>query len=266
MPKHVYWITLLLNQFPALKTNAKTLGDGIISTFTGNPEHPGYRSTEPVLTSFIYMLVILLLALVVRSRITHTRLAAVPSEKLTLVTFFEIFFGYFYQMARDIMGVEQTKRYFSLVAGAAAFIFFSNIIGLVPGFSSPTSSLNVTLGCAICSIVIFTYAGLRENGFDFIAHLAGPKWYLAPLVFTIEFISTFVVRPITLSVRLMVNIAVDHLLGAIFMVLVTLFIPVPAMFLGILVCIVQTLVFCLLTCVYIGLATEKHHEGHEAHH
>ena len=193
----------------------------------------------------------------VRTRIKNTRLAAVPSEKLTLVTFFEIFFGYFYSMARDIMGGEQTKRYFPLVAGAAAFIFFSNIVGLVPGFSSPTSNLNVTLGCALCSVLVFIYAGFRDNGLGFLAHLAGPKWYLAPLVFLIEFISTFIVRPITLSVRLMVNIAVDHLLGSIFLVLVTLFIPVPAMFLGILVCIVQTLVFCLLTCVYIALATEN---------
>jgi F-type H+-transporting ATPase subunit a len=262
MPKHTYWITYLLDLFPALKTNAKTLGDGVISSFLGAPSHPSYRSTEPVLTAFIYMAFILLLALVVRGRVKQLKTAVVPSESLTLVTFFEIFFGYFYNMAKEIMGPVQAKRYFPLIGGAAAFIFFSNIIGLVPGFGSPTSNLNVTLGCSLAVFLVFNYAGLKEQGFAYIAHFAGPKWYLAWLIFPIEILSTCV-RAVTLSMRLMVNIAVDHLLASIFLVLVTLFVPIPAAILGILVCIVQTLVFCLLTSVYIALATEKHEEGHE---
>ena len=90
--------------------------------------------------------------------------------------------------------------------------------------------------------------------------MAGPKWYLAPLVFPIEVISTCV-RPCTLAIRLMMNMAVDHLVGAIFLGLVAVFVPIPLMFLGIIVILVQTLVFCLLTSIYIGLATE-HSESH----
>jgi len=107
MPKHTYWITYLLDMFPALKSNARTLGDGIISGAVGAPQHPSYRSTEPVLTSFIYMAFMLILALIVRSRVVNVKNAAVPSDKLTLVTFFEIFFGYFYTMAKDFMGPVQ---------------------------------------------------------------------------------------------------------------------------------------------------------------
>ncbi len=261
MPKHTYWITYLLDLFPALKSNAQTLGDGVISSFLGSPTHPTYRSTEPVLTSLIYMSFMLVLALFVRSRVIDTKNAPVPSDKLTLVTFVEIFFGYFYDMAKEIMGPVQAKRYFPVVGGAAAFIFFSNIIGLIPGFGSPTSNLNVTMGCSLAVFLVFNYAGLKEQGFAYITHFAGPKWYLAWLIFPIEILSTCV-RAVTLSMRLMVNIAVDHLLGSIFLVLVTLFVPIPALVLGILVCIVQTLVFCLLTSVYIGLATETHEEAH----
>ena len=69
------------------------------------------------------------------------------------------------------------------------------------------------------------------------------------------------VRPVTLSIRLMVNMAVDHLMASIFIGLVALFVPIPLMLLGIIVVVVQMLVFCLLSSIYIGLATEKadHH-------
>lgn len=68
-------------------------------------------------------------------------------------------------------------------------------------------------------------------------------------------------RPVTLAVRLMLNMAVDHLILGIFLALVAVFVPLPVMALGIVVVIVQTLVFTLLTSIYIGLATE-----HEEHH
>ena len=83
---------------------------------------------------------------------------------------------------------------------------------------------------------------------------------LNALIFSIEVLST-TMRLFTLAVRLMINMAVDHLIASIFLGLVALFLPVPALILGVLVIVVQTLVFCLLTSVYIGLATE-----HEEHH
>lgn len=256
MPKHTYWFTYILDMFPALKANAQNLGDSIIGH-----EHPSYRSGEPVLTAFVYIAVLLLLALMARGKLRNLDASAVPNDKLTLTTFFEVFVGYFYDMAKDVMGPANAKKFFPIIGGSALFIIFSNLIGLVPGFGSPTSSLNVTLGCAIVVFVVFNYYGLKENGLGYLKHMAGPKWYLAPLIFPIEVISTCV-RPVTLAVRLMVNIAVDHLLGSIFIGLVALFVPIPIMFLGIIVCVVQTIVFCLLTSVYIGLATEHAEEHH----
>lgn len=259
MPKHTYWLTYLLDKFPALKTNAKNLGQSIIGH-----QDPDYRSTEPVITAMLYLGILLVLALVARRKLTDLKAAAIPSENLTLTTFFEVFLGYFYDMAKDVMGAERAKRYFPLIGSLSLFIIFSNLVGMIPGVGSPTSSLNVTLGCAIIVFVAFNYYGLKENGVAYITHMAGPKWYLAWLIFPIEIISTCV-RPITLAVRLMVNIAVDHLLGALFIALVTLFVPIPIMFLGLIVCVVQTIVFCLLTSVYIGLATEPMDHGDHGH-
>lgn len=255
MPKHTYWFTFVLDLFPALKHNAQVLGH----SFLGH-QHPDWRSTEPVLTALLYMAILLALSIYVRGKFRKLDEAVVPDEKLTLPAFFEIFLGFFYGMAKDVMGPKNAKRYFPLIGGGALFIFLSNFAGLVPGFSSPTSSLNVTLGCALAVFLAFNYYGLKEQGFAYVAHLAGPKWYLAPLIFPIEVISTCV-RPVTLAMRLMVNISVDHLLAGIFLALVALFIPIPIALLGVIVCIVQTIVFCLLTSIYIGLSTE-HAEEH----
>ena len=75
------------------------------------------------------------------------------------------------------------------------------------------------------------------------------------------------IRPLTLSIRLMLNMAVDHLLVTISLGMIALFLPVPVLVLGTLVCIVQVLVFCILTSIYITLATEHedHGDGHAEH-
>jgi len=243
-----------LSKFPALQHNAENIG----YSFIGHHD-PTWRSFEPVVTSILVILLVTALALRTRATLADVDRAVVPDERLTLRTFMEAFISYFYGIARDVMGPKRAKRYFPIIGGAACFIFFSNLMALVPGLAPPTSSLNVTLGCALCVFIVFNYYGLQANGFDYVKHLAGPKWYLAVLIFPIELISTCV-RPVTLSIRLMVNMAVDHLLGTIAIGMVALLVPVPLMFLGAIVIVVQTLVFALLTSIYIGLATE--HEDH----
>jgi F-type H+-transporting ATPase subunit a len=255
MPEHTGFLTYLLARLPGLRENAHNVG----KTLIGGHEID-YRGLEPIFMSMLIILVLIYLASEVRGQFRRLNESVIPDETLTLRTFFEAFFGYFYQMAKDVMGPKNAKRYFHIIGGSAAFILFSNASALIPGINPPTSNLNVTLGCALLVFISFNYFGIKENGWGYFAHLAGPKWYLAPLIFPIEVFSTCV-RLVTLSIRLMVNIAVDHLVATIFLGLIALFVPVPLMFLAIIVVLVQTLVFCLLTSIYIGLATE-----HADHH
>jgi F-type H+-transporting ATPase subunit a len=162
------------------------------------------------------------------------------------------------------MDAERAKRYFPLIGTSAIFVFFSNVMALIPGMPIATSSLNITLGCALVVFILFNAYGIAANGWGYIAHLAGPAWYLAPLVFPIELIS-LCVRPITLAVRLMINMTADHMMLGLFLSLIALLVPVPVMLLGALVVVVQTLVFTLLVCIYIGLATEHEHEAAHSH-
>jgi F-type H+-transporting ATPase subunit a len=175
----------------------------------------------------------------------------------------EGFIGIFYDMMKDMMGPKRAKRYFPLIGTSACFIFFSNILGLLPGLRPPTSTWNITAGCSIIVFFAFNYYGIKENGLGYFKHLAGPVWWLAPLIFLIEVLS-LCIRPITLSIRLMLNMAVDHLLVSIVTGMVMLLVPIPILMLGTLVCVVQVVVFCLLSSIYITLATE-HEEHGDAH-
>ncbi len=257
MPEHTSFLThlILSHMRETLSRNAEALGE----TFVGH--HPSsWHSFEPIATSLMIALILVAVGALVRSRLVQADSAVVPDESLTLRTFVEVFLDYFYNLAKDVMDAKRAKKYFPLIGTSACFVFCANVMALLPGFPIATTSLNVTLGSALVVFILFNLYGLKENGLSYIKHMAGPVWYLAPLIFPIELISLFV-RPITLALRLMLNMSVDHLLLGLFMGFLTVLLPLPVMVLGCIVVLVQTLVFTLLTCIYIGLATE-----HEEHH
>lgn len=255
MPEHTSWLTLILGYMhETLDANAHALGASVLQH-----EAPSWRSFEPIAASLLVTVIVLFVAVSAGSKLKQADEAVVPEEQLTLRTFAEAFLSYFYDLAKSVMDAHRAKKYFPLIATAAMFVFFANVLALVPGFPVATSSLSITLGCAIVVFVCFNAYGLATNGFGYVKHLAGPAWYLAPLVFPIELIG-LCVRPVTLAVRLFLNMSVDHLILGIFLGLVAVLVPIPLMVLGVLIVLIQTLVFTLLTCIYIGLATE-----HEAH-
>lgn len=266
MPEHTSFFSYLIALFPALGENMHNFGESFLGHKPVNA-----HGAEPLVASVFVALLVILLALRVRSQVADYEKSVIPDEKLSLRTFFEVVIGYFYNMMKEMMGPTRAKRYFPVVGTAAVFVLFSNALGLIPGFMPPTSNWNVTAGSALVVLGAFTYFGLKAQGIGFITHLAGPwmGWAMLPiniLIFAIEFLSTFIIRPITLSVRLMLNMAVDHLLLSIALGAFALLVPIPIMILGSLVIVVQVLVFCLLTSIYIALATETHDEHHGESH
>jgi F-type H+-transporting ATPase subunit a len=256
MPHHASFFSYLLALFPALGENVKNLGR-LGQTAGGQAVWPG--SLEPIAASLFVILLITGLALLTRAQITNHDVAVIPDDTFTLRAFMEGFVGIFYGMMKDMMGPARAKRYFPIIGTSAFFIFFSNILGLIPGLRPPTSTWNITAACSIIVFFAFNYYGIKENGLGYFKHLAGPVWWLAPLIFFIEVLS-LCIRPVTLSIRLMLNMAVDHLLASIVTGMVMLFVPIPILMLSTLVCVVQVVVFCLLSSIYITLATE--HEDH----
>ncbi|MCA9627190.1 MAG: F0F1 ATP synthase subunit A [Myxococcales bacterium] len=254
---HYTWLTLLLEKFKGnLSRNAHMLGE----SFVGN-RHGTWEDFEPITASLLVAVLLILIGMRVRSRLTKLEEAVVPDDQLTLRTFMEAFLGYFYDLSKSVMDADRAKKYFPLIASSACFVFFANVMALIPGMPVPTSNLSITAGSALVVFIAFNAYGLITNGGAYLKHLAGPSPYLAPLMFPIEVIS-LCVRPVTLAVRLMVNMAVDHLVLTTFMALVAIIVPIPVMLLGCIVVVVQTLVFTLLTTIYIGLATEPMHHDH----
>jgi len=261
MPEHSSWLTLILSHFrETLDHNADMLGESIVGK-----QSPTWHGFEPLAASLFITVLVLLIAARVRSRLNQTDEAIIPEDKLTLRTFMEFFLAYFYDLAKSVMDAERAKKYFPLIGTAAMFVFFANIMALIPGMPVATSNLNITLGSGLVVFVLFNAYGLMANGSHYIKHLAGPVWWLAPLLFPLEVLS-LCIRPVTLAVRLMVNMAADHVMLGLFLGLAAVLLPIPVMLLGCLVVVVQTLVFTLLTCIYIALATEGDEEHAEHAH
>jgi F-type H+-transporting ATPase subunit a len=265
MPEHTSFFSYLIAQFPALQQNAGIFGTSLF----GQPVTA--HGLEPLVATIFVMLFLVGLAVVVRPQLVDHDKSVVPDATLTARTFLEVFVAFWYGTMKDMMGPRRAKRYFPLVGSLACFILFANALGLIPGFVPPTSNWNVTMGCALVVFVMFNYYGFKENGLGYLKHLFGPYigWWGIPinlLLFVIEVVSTLI-RPLTLSIRLMLNMAVDHLLVTLTLGMIALFLPVPVLILGTLVVVVQVMVFCLLTSIYIALATEhEEHEPHAKHH
>ncbi|MDY7039188.1 MAG: F0F1 ATP synthase subunit A, partial [Thermodesulfobacteriota bacterium] len=104
----------------------------------------------------------------------------------------------------DITGPEG-RAFFPFIATIFLYIFISNLIGLVPGFFSPTANINTTLSMAICTFILTHIIGIKFHGVKYIKHFLGPVWALAPLMFVIEGIG-HLARVMSLTVRLFGNI------------------------------------------------------------
>ncbi len=152
------------------------------------------------------------------------------------------------------------RPFLGLVGTLGLFILVSNLIGLVPYFSSPTTSLNMTLGCALVAFLYYNYQGIRAQGAgNYFKHFLGPLPVLAPLMLPIEIISHFS-RIISLSLRLFGNIFGEELVIAALAVMVAFLIPVPMILFGVFGGVLQAFVFIMLTMVYLGgaVASEEH--------
>jgi F-type H+-transporting ATPase subunit a len=162
----------------------------------------------------------------------------------------------------DIIGPEG-KKYLPMIGTVGLFILCSNLLGLVPGLMSPTSKLNVTIGCALTVFVYYHYQGIKANGLvKYLKHFSGPTLLLAPLMVPIELISHFS-RPLSLSIRLFSNIFAEEVLIVVIASIIPYFLPLPFMMLSLFTGALQAFVFVLLACIYISGAV-VHEEEHES--
>jgi F-type H+-transporting ATPase subunit a len=167
------------------------------------------------------------------------------------------------KLAEENIGHHYYKTFFPLIATLFSYILLCNFMGLIPGFISPTSNINMTASMAIPVFFATHIFGVRAHGVGYIKHFLGPvrSIYALPLMmlmFIIEIIG-HLARPLTLSVRLFGNMVAKHIILLVLAVLAPAIIPMAILGLGVLVSVVQAFVFTLLTTLYLSGAVEEAH-------
>ena len=185
--------------------------------------------------------------------------AIIPAPTMTYRNFFEILAEKLFGLCTQVMGLHEARVFYPFIGALFCFIFFSNLIGSVPGFLPPTDNLNTTLALGLFVFVYYNVAGIRAVGFlNHMKHFMGPVWWLAWLILPIELVS-HLFRPLSLGLRLRGNIMGDHVVLGVFNSLVPIGLPVIFLGLGVFVAFIQAFVFCLMTMVYISLSTAHDH-------
>ena len=161
------------------------------------------------------------------------------------------------EQSEQIIG-EGHARFASFLTVLALFILLGNLLGLVPGFESPTANVTVPLGLALTVFVYYHFHGIRSNGFGYIKQFLGPVWWIAPLLFPIEIIS-HLARVLSLTVRLYANMFAGDLLTLAFFSLVPVGVPLVFLGLHLGVAVIQAYVFFLLACIYLSMAVAHEH-------
>jgi F-type H+-transporting ATPase subunit a len=190
-------------------------------------------------------------------------LGMLAGKKITLVptgaqNVFELIIGGLEDFMVEITG-EEGRAFFPYICTVFLFIMTCNLIGLIPGFLSPTANINTPLALALCTFLYTHYLGVKYHGAKYIKHFLGPIPALAPLFFPIEIIGHFA-RVLSLTLRLFGNIMGEDLVLAILMFLAGMFLaPMPMMFLAVFTSVVQAFVFTLLSMMYFAGSMEHAH-------
>ncbi len=214
------------------------------------------RNPNRLLPDNVVMSLIVMILLILFFSLASRRLRPVPGR---LQSFLELIIGSFDNLIADIIG-EEGQKFLPVIGTVGIFIFSCNMIGLFPGFMSPTSKINTTFGCALVIFLYYHFQGMKAQGvLKYLRHFVGPIPALAPLLIPIEVISHFS-RAVSLSMRLFGNIFAEDVLILIVGAILPFILPLPFMAVAIFTAVIQSFVFVLLSCIYIGGAVVHEQE------
>ena len=238
------WFTKLLNHYFGGMANA------ILTYLHIKPAHPSAPITNVVSMEILAVLVLIVFFFIVRARLSVEK----PGKLQQTVEMAEEFIA---GQASSIIGHDY-QRHLPYILALGFFILLCNLLGLIPGFESPTANPEVPLGCAVTTFIYYHFYGVRHHGFHYVKQFVGPVWALAPLMFIIEVIS-HLARILSLTVRLYANMFAGDMVTLAFFSLVPILVPVAFLGLHLFVSLVQAFIFVILTTVYIGMAVSEEH-------
>jgi F-type H+-transporting ATPase subunit a len=224
-----------------------------------HPKHPATPITNSVAMEILVVLLLTVLFAVVRAQLSVERPGALQHTA-------EGIYGFVGNLAGETIS-HHPEKFVPYLTTLGLFILTCNLIGLVPGLESPTAVPTVPLGCALFTWFYYHCYGVRENGpIGYLKHFIGPqegmplmvRLLLPILLFPIEIFS-HLARVLSLTVRLFANMFAGEMVTLVFFSLVPIGIPIIFEGLHIGVSFIQTYIFVLLACVYLGEATAHEH-------
>ena len=243
---HQLWFTAFLNSFLARPVSA------LLNVLHVQSVDPAQPINDP-----IAMQILVVSALIVFFGIVRMRLSAEEPGGLQHVM--EMAHEYVDHQSHEIIG-HGSKAFVPYLVTLGLFILICNLIGVIPGFASPTQFASVPLGCALMTFVYYHAHGVKKQGIiRYIKHFSGPMPWLAWLIFPIEIIS-HTARIMSLTIRLYANMFAGEMVTLAFFSLVPLLFPIVFLGLHIFVSLLQAFIFMLLAMIYLGGAV-----GEEEH-
>jgi F-type H+-transporting ATPase subunit a len=252
MPEQL-WFTEILNRLFAGPVTA------LLGLLHITPKHAEAPITNAFAMELLVAFFLVGLFLLVRSRLSVESPGA-------LQHIFEGTEGFVLGQSREIIG-HHSEPYTAFFAILFLFILVCNLIGVIPGFESPTGVSSVPLGCAICSFLYYHTQGFKHAGPKYLLHFFGPpmegmpliaRIFLAALMLPIELVS-HLARLLSLTVRLWANIFAGDLVTLVFFSMIPIGIPVIFVSLHIAVAFLQAYVFMLLSIIYVSGAVAEEH-------
>ena len=252
MPEQL-WFTHILNRLFAGPVTA------FLRAIHISPKHPAAPITNSFSMELLVFMFLVILFLLLRSRLS-------VDSPGGLQHCFEGIEGFVLGQSHEIIGHE-VEHYTPFFAILFIFILICNLIGLIPGFESPTGTPVVPLGCAIVAFLYYHAQGFKHSGAKYLLHFFGPpmegmpliaRILLAALMLPIELVSHFA-RLLSLTVRLWANMFAGDLVTLVFFSMIPIGIPIVFGGLHILVAVLQAYVFMLLTIIYVSSAVAEEH-------
>ncbi len=238
------WFTRILNALFARPADALL---GALHVAVAHPQAP--------LDNTFAMEVLVALILMVVATLARARLSVDQPGALQQAV--EVSWQGIGEHSEEVIG-HGGSRFLPYLFTLAFFILLGNLMGMIPGFETPTADITVTVGLALASFFYYHAVGLRKHGvLRYARSFLGPIPALAPLMLPIEIISHFA-RILSLSVRLYANMFAGELITMIFL---ALFPVAGILFMGlhVFVALLQAYIFVVLTMIYLAGATAEEH-------
>lgn len=218
----------------------------------------GGRIPEVLIGTWIVMGILIVFGFMARASLAAAADPLIPDDRISVRSISEMIVGWLDVFVSEVTEMHGSRMMVPFFGSVFMFILFANLFGLIPGMEPPTGDSDLTFALGIICFGYFIYQGFASKGVWYLRSFLGPYLPLAVLMLPIE-LADNLFRPFSLGVRLYANMFADHTVLGVFTGLTKLIIPLAFYALGSIVCVIQAVVFVVLSMSYVRMAASHDH-------